>query len=176
MTPRIIFLGPFSLLLTVLIFWQGELASAPLPLALKKSKGEITAANAKNIIEIGRLSKDVWEISYRKGQVALLGWEKWVEVFDGETFRQVNVMGADKMLVHFAFSSDPDTVAFCENTKEAKILNLRTGRTITLEDGSHQPGMRFSSTGRPMAKSWPPPALRLPLTCGTPATSPSSRN
>jgi hypothetical protein len=70
MAPKFIFLGPLSLFLTVLVFWRVEVSSAPLPPSLKKPKGEINAANAKNIVEVGRLFKDVYEMSYRRGQVA----------------------------------------------------------------------------------------------------------
>src|SRR5262249_45599316 len=147
---RIKSLGPFLLFVTIFVCWLGELASAPLP-RLKKLKGEITAANAKNIVEVAQLPKDVWEISFRNRQVALLGWEKTVEVLDQETFQQLRIIGADKKLIHFAFSSDPDTVAFCENANHAEIHNLGTGRTIRLKDGSHQPGMRFSPDGKLLA-------------------------
>ena len=54
-------------------------------------------------------------------------------------------------MIHFAFSSDPETIAFCENGKTAEILNLRTGKSIHLDAEDDQPGMSFSPDGKLLA-------------------------
>ncbi len=79
------------------------------------------------------------------------GWEKMVEILDAETFGQIGAIGAKKKLVHFAYSRDPDTVAYCENTNRVEIHNLRSGRKVTVDAETSQPQLCFSPDGRLLA-------------------------
>jgi WD40 repeat protein len=136
-----------------------------------RGRPAITAANAVNVREIAHVAADVWRIAWSPdgSRIAFVRWEQPVEILDANSFRPIRKVGANRRLIHFAFGADPDTVAFCENTKEAEIHNLRTGKSVRLAVGDPQPGMAFTPDGKRLAtggygntvKLWSVPEGRL---------------
>jgi WD40 repeat protein len=113
----------------------------------------ITATNATRLRELPSLDLDVRRIVWRPDgkQAAFVYWEKPVEVRDTKTFKLLHTIGAGRKLISFAFSPNRDMVAYCENSHDAEILNLRTKRTTRLPTGNHQPGPAFSPDGKLVA-------------------------
>lgn len=94
------------------------------------------------------VEEDVREVRWSPdGQrVAWVRWEAPVEIRDAGTHRLLGHIGENKKIIHFAFSPDPDVVAFCENTMDVEIHDS-TGASIRLETSNHQPRMTFSPDG-----------------------------
>jgi RNA polymerase sigma factor (sigma-70 family) len=117
------------------------------------SRQKITPSNVSEVRELARIDKDVRTIVWRQDgkEVAFVGWETPVEILDGESFKLLRTIGADKKLIHFAFSPDRDRVAFCENGTKAEIFTISTGKSIELEVGDDQPDVQFSPDGKFLA-------------------------
>lgn len=113
----------------------------------------LTPNNVASLSEVASLDEDVWETAWspERDRMALLGWEKPAEIRDSLSLKKLETVGADKKLIHFAFSPDKGVVAYCRNGKTAEILDRRTGRSITLDVGNDQPRMTFSPDGKTLA-------------------------
>lgn len=112
----------------------------------------ISVKNAEKVTLIRAIDWDAWEMVWMpKKQLALLCWEKPVEIVDPISFRTVRKLAEDKRLVHFAASSDGETIAFCENNNTIEIHNLRTKEMLHIDTGTAQPKMAFSPDGKLLA-------------------------
>ena len=116
----------------------------------------ITPANVKNLSTVARLDKDdIWRIAWSRDRdrMGVVGWEKPVEVRDALSLKLLQTIGDGKKIVQFAFSPKEDVVAYSENAgaKTAKILDLKSGKTITLDAGSDQANVAFSPDGSLLA-------------------------
>jgi WD40 repeat protein len=112
----------------------------------------ISVKNAEKVTLIHEAAWDTQELVWMpKNQLTLHGWEKPVEIVDPMSFRTVRKLAEDKRLVHFAVSSDGETIAFCENTNSVEIHNLRTKKLLRLDTGNPQPQMAFSPNGKLLA-------------------------
>src|SRR5207249_233771 len=121
--------------------------------ALAQEPRRITPDNVAGIRELKQIDKDVQRIVWNpdRSQVAFVYWEKPVEILATEGFRKLRTIGDGKKVIGFAFSPRKDTVAFSENGFSVEMLNLRTGESIKLEAGAHQPGVEFSPDGTLLA-------------------------
>jgi WD40 repeat protein len=63
----------------------------------------------------------------------------------------VRKLAEAKQLVHFAASSDGETIAFCENKNTIEIHNLRTKEMLLIDTNNSQPSMAFSPDGKLLA-------------------------
>jgi WD40 repeat protein len=114
----------------------------------------ITPRNVASLRPVARLDKDVWQIAWSRdrGKVAIVGWEKPVEIRDAISLDLLETIGKGKKIIQFAFSPREDVVAYCENgTPTVTILDRRNGRTILLDAQDDQPGMVFSPDGTLLA-------------------------
>ena len=116
----------------------------------------ISPANVKHLSPVARLDKDdIWRIAWSRdrGRMGVVGWEKPVEVRDAISLKLLETIGEGKKIVHFAFSPKEDVVAYSENAgaKAAKILDLGSGKTITLDVGGDQANVTFSPDGTLLA-------------------------
>jgi WD40 repeat protein len=84
-------------------------------------------------------------------QLALLPILKPVEIHSWPALQPFQTVGAQKHLVSFDFSSDPDVVAFGENSNVATILNFATGKELPLDTGNPQPFVKFSPDAKLLA-------------------------
>jgi hypothetical protein len=111
----------------------------------------ISLRNAARLLPIRKLEKDdIWRIERtpRADQIALVCWEKPVEIRDAETLALVKTVGNGKKIIHFQFSPKGDVVAYSETgTTAATILDLRTDRATALETKQDQPDVVFSPDG-----------------------------
>ena len=120
--------------------------AAPAP---SRKPEAISLNNAEKVTLIREFTWDAWELVWMpKNQLALLCWEKSVEIVDPISFRTLRKLAEDKRLVHFAASSDGETIAFCENNNTVEIHNLRTKETLHIDTGAPQPKMAFSPDGK----------------------------
>jgi WD40 repeat protein len=124
------------------------IVAAPVP--RRKAPPPITAASAKSLHPIQEIPVDAWEVTWgpRQGEVALLSWEKPAAVLDAATYKPLRQVGAGKRLVHVAFGSRGDTVAWCENNARVEVHDLRAKKTTILETGNGQHRMAFSPDGK----------------------------
>ena len=147
----------FLLLLCGLLSFAGRASPdrevAQLHVGQRTSKLQITVRNASLVSELAGIEKDVRRIVYGPGgtEVAFVGWERPVEILDSEDYHLLRTIGDGRKIIHFAFSPDKDTVAFCENGWDAAMLNVRTGNLRYRPAGNHQPKMEFSPDGRFLA-------------------------
>src|SRR5579885_2859959 len=131
------------IVVTALVF------AAPAP---SQKPEAISVKNAEKVALIREVTWDAWEMVWMpKNQLALLCWEKPVEIVDPISFRTVRKLAEDKRLVHFAASSDGETIAFCENNNTIEIHNLRTKEALHIDTGAPQPKMAFSPDGKLLA-------------------------
>ncbi len=123
--------------------------AAPAP---SRKPEAISVKNAEKVTLIREITWDTQELVWvPKNQLALHGWEKPVEIVDPVSFRTVRKPAEGKRLVHFAASSDGETIAFCENTNIIEIHNLRTKKLLRIDTEQPQPGMAFSPDGKLLA-------------------------
>lgn len=123
----------------------------------------ITLKNAAQLTLVAEHKDYVWKIVWSPDgkRVAFVHWEGPVEIRDGRNFRLLQKFTTKRGPIHFAFGSKPDIVAYCENTKFAKIHNLKTGKSITLQSGNSQPQMKFSVDGKTLATGGYGTAVKL---------------
>ena len=116
----------------------------------------INPKNVASLAPVARLVKDdIWEIAWsrKRDRMAVVGWEKPVEIRDAISLRLLDTIGDGKKIIHFAFSPNEDLVAYSENdrSRTAKILDRRTGESTTVDAGGDQPGVVFSPDGSLLA-------------------------
>ena len=126
----------------------------------------ITPSNVKDLAPVARLDKDdIWRIAWSRDRdrMGVVGWEKPVEVRDAISLKLLETIGEGKKIVQFAFSPKEDVVAYSENAKAntAKILDLGSGKTITLDAGGDQANVTFSPDGSLLATGAYGTAVRL---------------
>lgn len=119
-------------------------------LAISFNRERLSIANITELKQRERIDVDIWKVVWTPdGQrVALVGWEKPVQILDGTTLWKMQTIGEGKAIIHFAFSPDDDTVAYCENGKRPCILDLSTGQTRVLDTGTGQSKLDFSPDGK----------------------------
>jgi WD40 repeat protein len=123
---------------------------APLP---EKPLLVITAGNAARVLTLEELPRDVWKVVWgpKPGELALVSWEKPVEVLDGANYRPLRQIGAGKKLIHFDVAVRGSRLAWCENTTQVEVHDLGTGKSVVLETKNSQPQMAFSPNGSLLA-------------------------
>lgn len=142
-----------SILQVSLRAWLVLIAVVGAVVGWQSRRVSLAPGNVASLSEVASLDEDVWEIAWspERDRMALLGWEKPAEIRDSLSLKKLETIGADKRLVHFAFSPDCGVVAYCRNGKTAEILDRMTGRTITLKVGNDQPQIAFSPDGKLLA-------------------------
>jgi serine/threonine protein kinase len=117
------------------------------------SKLAIVPANAVKIEKLAELPRSVREIAWgpARGQIALLGEEKSIEVLDADTFQLVDTLAPGRRPVHFEIGPAGDVIAWSEQSKKVEIHNLRTDARIVLETENRAPTLSFSSDGKRLA-------------------------
>ncbi len=113
----------------------------------------ITAENAGALREVARIDEYIWSVVWSPDgrRVAFVRWEAPVEIRDARTLKVVREIGEGRKIIDFAFSPDPDVIAFCENGSEVEIHDLATGESRRLPGLNPQPGMTFSPDGALLA-------------------------
>jgi hypothetical protein len=115
-----------------------------------RSTAKITVENARALVCAGRIRRDVHDIVWSRDddRLALVTFNKPVEICSGLDFKRVRTIGAGRRVVGFDFSPDPDVVAIAENSKKAFLLNLATGKELELATSNPQPDVAFSRDGK----------------------------
>lgn len=127
------------------------IALAALWMALTFQRERLSVENISQLQSRQRIDMDdAWKVHWRDDgkQLALIGWEKPVQILDSVTFWKVRTIGEGKKIVHFAFSPDHQTIAYCENSGLPTILNLQSGKTKVLDTKPGQSKLAFSPDGK----------------------------
>jgi WD40 repeat protein len=113
--------------------------------------------NAANVGQLSKLSEipcpSIFKLVYSpdRRRVAFVGWERPVEIREAVTLWPVRTVGADRKLIDFAFSPDPQRVAYSENSTIAEILTHGSQKPIVLDTENAQPDVVFSPDGKLLA-------------------------
>ncbi len=126
----------------------------------------ISRRNVASLAPVGELAKnDIWAIAWSRDRdrMAVVGWETPVEVRDSVSLKLLETIGDGKKIIHFAFGPNEDIVAYAKNDRSqtAKILDLSSGKTITLYAAADQPDVVFSPDGSLLATGGYAAAVRL---------------
>ena len=118
-------------------------------LAVKFYREPMTTANLDEIETLTKIEKDVWEIEWSpdRTRLALVSWEKPVDIRESLTLIPIKTVGRGKRIIHFAFSPDPNIVAYCENGTTVEILDSQAEKPLVLQAENRQPRMKFSPDG-----------------------------
>lgn len=118
-------------------------------LAYKFYREPITPANLNEIEALTTIDEDVWEVEWSPDRtwLALVSWEKPVEIREARTLLPLKTVGKDKKIIHFAFSPNPNVVAYSENGTTVEIVNSEAEQSILLQTGAKQPRIAFSPDG-----------------------------
>ena len=112
----------------------------------------LTSRNVASLVPVAQLEKsDIWEIAWSRDRerLAVVGWEKPVEVRDPVSLKLRETIGAGKKIIHFAFSPRGNVVSYSENdgSKSAIILDRDTGQATVVDAATDQPGVTFNQDG-----------------------------
>jgi WD40 repeat protein len=109
----------------------------------------ITPDNLAKLRELPTLEREAWRIVPRHDgkQIAVVRWEKPVEILDPDRLRPVSTFGKGKV-IDFVFSKDSDVVAYSLNGGGAFIQNLGTKKEFKLDVGDSQASLAFSPDGK----------------------------
>jgi WD40 repeat protein len=116
----------------------------------------IRPSSAQKLTQVARMpDDDIYQIAWSRDRdrMAVIGWEKPVEVRDPVSLSLLETIGEGKKIIDFDFSPKGHIVAYTENDRSstAKILNQATGKTLTLKVGNQQPDVVFSHDGTLLA-------------------------
>src|SRR5262245_48148559 len=140
----------------VLLAALAAVAAGVLAAALLMCRGvqlTITKENAHALRRIAVVNNSIWEVKWSPDgrRVAFVRLEEPVEIRDARTLDLLERVGEGRKIIHFAFSSDPHVVAFCENGTQVEIQDTRTGSSMLIKTPNHQPAMTFSPDGKLLA-------------------------
>jgi WD40 repeat protein len=126
----------------------------------------ITPATVAKLAPVARLDKnDIWRIAWSRDRtrMAVVGWEKPVELRDPVSLKLLETIGNGKKIIHFAFSPIDDVIAYTGNdgSKTAVVLDRRSGKEIILSAGSAQPDVVFSPDGTSIVTGGSATEIRL---------------
>lgn len=112
----------------------------------------ITPTNLTKLRELAKIDREAWKIVTRPDgkQMAFVRWEKPVEILDPDGLRPVRTFGKGKVIA-FAFSKDPDVVAYSLNGGGAFIHHLGTKKELELNVGNDQASLAFAPDGKALA-------------------------
>ncbi len=158
----------FSASVAVWISAVISVSAAPLP---TQSCPPIGVGNAESVQLLGDLPHDAWRIVWgpRASELSLIGWETSIEVLDAATFKPIRKLATDKKLVHFDFSPKNNLIGWSQNSNGVEVIDLHTGKSVSIETKSSQPSIAFSPDGKFVvttgfdkeAKLWEVPSGKL---------------
>jgi len=130
--------------------WMALIAVVGVTVGLFYRRIPITPRNVGELKTVARLdNQDIWQVVWSpdRSKLALITWEQPVEIRDTVSLWLQDTIGRGKKIVGFAFSSNEDVVAYCENNKIAVILNRKTLKQFRLDTENDQPHLTFSPDG-----------------------------
>lgn len=122
-------------------------------LAITFHREPIGRANLSRLSKLNEIERDVFRIvwSDNRARAAFVGWEQPVDIRETITLWPVCTVGEGKKIIEFAFSPDPDLVAWTENQKPVVIQRAKTNAMVTLDTGTDQCDLDFSPDGKLLA-------------------------
>lgn len=119
-------------------------------IGLQFRRQPITPKTIAAVRPVSRLDQDdIWEIAWSadRRRLAVVGWEKPVEIRSPISLSLQETIGEGKKIVHFAFGPTDEFVAYTENNGRPVLLNRRTGQSRTLNTPPGQAKPAFSPDG-----------------------------
>jgi hypothetical protein len=117
------------------------------------STTKITSQNVRALECVDRVPRDIHDLvwSQNDGRLAVVTFDKPVEICSGLDFKTVRTIGKGRRVVAFDFSDERDLVAIGENSTKAFLVNLATGKELELATPNPQPHVAFSPDGELLA-------------------------
>jgi WD40 repeat protein len=124
-------------------------------LAYNFHREPISQRNVAYLRQVSEMPRDIFKVVYSpdRRRVAFVAWEQPVDVREAITLWPVRTIGNNKKIIDFAFSPDSRRVAYCENTSQVELFDLKSGQALTLGTGNPQPSSAFSPDGSRLATS-----------------------
>jgi WD40 repeat protein len=123
---------------------------------LQYRREPLRPATVKNLTQVGKIpSTDIFRIAWSRDRdrMAVIGWEKPVEIRDPISLGLIETIGEGKKIIDFDFSPRKEIVAYTENgpSNTAIIFDQGSGTTRTLKTGNSQPDVVFNHDGTLLA-------------------------
>jgi WD40 repeat protein len=136
--------------------WMVLVAVVGVGVGLLYRREAIRPTTVKSLTQVARMpSDDIYSIAWSRDRdrMAVIGWERPVEVRDPVSLGLLESIGEGKKIIDFEFSPKPDVVAYVENDRSetAKILHQASGKILPLKAGSSQPDIDFNNDGSLLA-------------------------
>ncbi len=146
---------PFRLNVSLRV-WMVLVAAVGVGVGLLYRREAIRPGSAKNLTQVARMpDDDIYKIawSHDRDRMAVIGWEKPVEVRDPISLGLLETIGEGKKIIDFEFSPKGNVVAYAENDRSnsVQILDRSSGKTLTLKAGNPQPDVVFNRDGSLLA-------------------------
>lgn len=113
----------------------------------------IAPHNVDRLTQIDEINEYAWKIVFSPDgeRVAFVSWEGPVQIRDADDLELQTEFTTEKGPIHFAFSPDPDWVAYCENGAAPVLHNFQTEDSIVPAVGNAQHHVAFSPDGSLLA-------------------------
>jgi len=129
----------------------GEQKSAYDRLLSQAGTKRISVENATAMLRIGELQsylyRMIWSRDAKQAAFVTASFNQPIEIRALPDYRLVRTIGADKKPVGFDFSRDETLVALTDNSTNAFLIDIPTGKEIALPTGNSQPAVQFSPDG-----------------------------
>jgi WD40 repeat protein len=122
-------------------------------LAITFHREPIGPSNVSRLAKLNEIERDVYRLVWSddRTRAAFVGWETPVDIRETITLWPVRTVGEGKKIIEFAFSPDPDLVAWTENQKPVVIQRAKANARVTLDTGTDQCDLDFSPDGKLLA-------------------------
>jgi WD40 repeat protein len=109
--------------------------------------------NLSRLARLNEIERDVFRLVWSddRTRAAFVGWETPVDIRETITLWPVRTVGEGKKIIEFAFSPDPDLVAWTENQRPVVIQRAGAKALVTLDTGTDQCDLDFSPDGTLLA-------------------------
>ena len=122
-------------------------------LAVTFHREPIGRDNLARLVKLNEIERDVFRLVWSddRTRAAFVGWEQPVDIRETVTLWPIRTVGEGKKIIEFAFSPDPDLVAWTENQKPVVIQRAKANTVVTLDTGTDQCDLDFSPDGTLLA-------------------------
>jgi WD40 repeat protein len=134
--------------------WMLLVAVVGVVVGLQFRREPLRPKTVESLTQVARLPNDgIFSIAWSRDRdrMAVIGWEKPVQVRDPISLGLVETIGEGKKIIDFDFSPKEDVFAYTENDFSGSVKLLDRGKVMTLKVGNQQPDVVFNHDGSLLA-------------------------